>query len=674
MASIEDERPSKRVRQACEPCRRKKSRCPGEKPICSYCERLGQQCVYAGAEIVDEGLVHSQKMMEQRISGIEGKLEQLVEYITRPASNHLPSPVVPENNPQIPELPPPASFSIAGSPAIPDAELYLTFCNAQPLLLFPHRSSLVSLGKRDPELLLAIEALGVRFKRPGIIDQDIQLEIKIKTERASQMVMMRLASGTVELSTIQTLCLLSMLEFTAGHIIRAGSYTTLATYLMRNLRINGLESLSNLETERDERKLCHVSLVMLRNLQGSLHPPGDSLDLLAEPGQTVSPLATMIFNKEIAYGTSCDSKPDIGINGSSVYTSELWAMACIYAASHVGVDAHPPWSPNSEYAMLNFRHCEHESLMPLRFRLHASRFQDHPPAELQAHRDYWSPWLFFQLVWHAVPCLVNHPFLLSMRLRNFRRTMPQSFLRNSFEQLTFHSGWVIHFLELIEAKSFEVSDPTLGQCVAIVATIYLQHSFVEDQAFKRKAQTGFEKCLRFLRNMGYRWPHIDRQVRQLQQLRDSVSPGGLMTDNTAPAGTNSRQKWSVNLQLLWKILVYAHASNISDPASDIFGPELAKDSVGCSGDPSAGAITERDFALIGSAGISGHKTVAPECVTYPPEQTEDPIQTPSQTSPRMDFSGLPGDPNMDFSGGDTLFLQLQDYGRAFEDWLSVNPT
>ncbi|KAJ5959552.1 uncharacterized protein N7479_006702 [Penicillium vulpinum] len=396
---------------------------------------------------------------------------------------------------------------------------------------------------------------------------------------------------------------------------------------------------------------------MLKNLQGSLHPPGDSLDLLAEPGETAFPLGAMMFKKGISHSNSGDPKPDIGINGSIVYTSELWAMAC-----------------NSDYAMINFRHCEHESLMPLRFRLHASRFQDHPSAELQARRDYWSPWLFFQLVWHAVPCLVNHPFLLSMRLRNFRRTMPQSFLRNSFEQLTFHSGWVVHFLELIEAKSFEVSDPTIGQCVAIVATIYLQHSFVEDQAFNRKAQTGFEKCLRFLRNMSHRWPHIDRQVQQLQQLRASVSPGGLMTDNIAPGGTNSRQKWSVNLQLLWKILVYAHASNIPDPASDIFGPELAKDSVGCSGAPSAGDITDRDFSLIGSAGISGHKTVATECVTYPPEQNDDSIQSPSQTSPRIEFSGLPRDPNMEISGGDTIFLQLQDYERAFEDWLSINPT
>ncbi|KAJ5863566.1 uncharacterized protein N7529_005482 [Penicillium soppii] len=36
----------KRTRQACGPCRRKKARCPGEKPTCSLCHRLGQCCSY----------------------------------------------------------------------------------------------------------------------------------------------------------------------------------------------------------------------------------------------------------------------------------------------------------------------------------------------------------------------------------------------------------------------------------------------------------------------------------------------------------------------------------------------------------------------------------------------------------------------------------------------------
>jgi hypothetical protein len=148
-----------------------------------------------------------------------------------------------------------------------------------------------------------------------------------------------------------------------------------------------------------------------------------------------------------------------------------------------------------------------------------------------------------------------------------------------------------------------------------------------------------------------------------------------MTDMSTPTGPNSRQKWSVNLQLLRKILAYSQASKSSQPAGDIFGPELVKDSI-ASSDTSAGVIADPDFSLIGSAGISGHKTVAAECVTYPPEQTEHSSQLQQelgQAAPVIDFPDFTEDPNLDFTGGETLFSQLQVYEKAFGDWLSLNP-
>ena len=36
-----------RARRACEPCRRKKTKCPGERPMCSFCRRLRQPCTYS---------------------------------------------------------------------------------------------------------------------------------------------------------------------------------------------------------------------------------------------------------------------------------------------------------------------------------------------------------------------------------------------------------------------------------------------------------------------------------------------------------------------------------------------------------------------------------------------------------------------------------------------------
>lgn len=93
-------------------------------------------------------------------------------------------------------------------------ELYLTFCNSQPLPLFSHRTSVASISNRDPELVFAVEAAGLRFRGLGVKDSLIEPEIRSKIDRASQLVMNRMADGNVELSTIQTLCILSMLEFT----------------------------------------------------------------------------------------------------------------------------------------------------------------------------------------------------------------------------------------------------------------------------------------------------------------------------------------------------------------------------------------------------------------------------------------------------------------------------
>lgn len=163
---------------------------------------------------------------------------------------------------------------------------------------------------------------------------------------------------------------------------------------------------------------------------------------------------------------------------------------------------------------------------------------------------------------------------------------------------------------------------------------------------------------------------ILNQARQLEQLHGSISPGSQTTDAGIPAINDP--KWSVNLHLMWKILVYSRASKAPDLTGDILGPTLAKENPSELGISSADAIAERDFTLIGSAGISGHKTVATECVTYPPEQVEH--QEASSEPSAMGFPELLRPQNLDFAGGETLLLQLQDYDKAFEDWLSLNPT
>ena len=87
------------------------------------------------------------------------------------------------------------------------AMAYLTHCNYQPLPLFLPDMLLSTLKERNHELILAILALASRF----VSNQADQIEGYTATARS--LVMQRVSNGPVELSTIQSLCILSLLEF-----------------------------------------------------------------------------------------------------------------------------------------------------------------------------------------------------------------------------------------------------------------------------------------------------------------------------------------------------------------------------------------------------------------------------------------------------------------------------
>lgn len=84
------------------------------------------------------------------------------------------------------------------------------------------------------------------------------------------------------------------------------------------------------------------------------------------------------------------------------------------------------------------------------------------------------------------------------------------------------------------------------------------------------------------------------------------------------------------------------------------------------------------FAIVGSAGISGHKGSLREISAYAP-QDKDPYETlgnlatPSGNRPRMQESSIFGDvPDFGMVDQDNFLLQAEDYGRAVTDWMNLD--
>lgn len=88
----------------------------------------------------------------------------------------------------------------------------MLWIHGQPITLFAEDTFLPSLPSRDPELILALEALVLRYP-PGSLTSQVARQLEGKARESRRMVMDRVTEGRVELSTLQSLCLLNMFDF-----------------------------------------------------------------------------------------------------------------------------------------------------------------------------------------------------------------------------------------------------------------------------------------------------------------------------------------------------------------------------------------------------------------------------------------------------------------------------
>lgn len=95
------------------------------------------------------------------------------------------------------------------------AQAFLQHCQSQPLPLFNPATLIESLSHRDPELILSIIIVASRFVEATEYDTISSQQISNFATASREQVSRRILEGPIELSTIQTLCLLSFFEFTS---------------------------------------------------------------------------------------------------------------------------------------------------------------------------------------------------------------------------------------------------------------------------------------------------------------------------------------------------------------------------------------------------------------------------------------------------------------------------
>ncbi|KAM5351073.1 hypothetical protein ACJ41O_003796 [Fusarium nematophilum] len=215
-----------------------------------------------------------------------------------------------------------------------------------------------------------------------------------------------------------------------------------------------------------------------------------------------------------------DSKPDFGITGHALRGISFWGDVISYLhAIRLGRADSPCQTDSTFYQLTNKLYDLEGQLGHMHFVRNVA-FADRSLEELEARREYWVPWLLFQMAAHSTQGLLNHPFIHLVTLRQANRpSQPRLFLQQTVDQALFHSGWVARLAQTCLDVGFVSYDPLIGDMVAATATIPWLFQYARDSKISDTSKENYRKCVDFLSSMPDLCPRNAQKLELLHQLQ-----------------------------------------------------------------------------------------------------------------------------------------------------------
>ncbi|KAF5584004.1 hypothetical protein FPCIR_8808 [Fusarium pseudocircinatum] len=414
---------------------------------------------------------------------------------------------------------------------------YFQYCHKQPLWLF-NREDFSLVQDCNEETLLTLLALASCHSKNPFFHGRLHELTESYAQAAREGIMQQVGEGKVSITTIQNLCMLTLANIQSNK-------TTLA-YLHVGMAIT-LAKCSNLDVETcalDDFGMYGHQSFTTDILQDVTKP--QYIATYTDPRKSVNEMPPAIPHEDISgqdETTSADQKS--GTWAYMIQTSTLWGEVRTYVKQWAQQtnNAPPPWSIESGYAVINAYLMDSETKFPDRHRFDSARFTDQESRQLQINRGYWSP-----------------------PQQSAQLGVPNTFWKTSSELAFIHSTWVARLIEMVVHKEYRVSDPFIGHCAAIAATIHIYFCRAADKTTREAALDRLAKCVAFLAELALLWPScrwLHERLQSLIRAAFEIDPEQERDQEVPPPRTIS-----INTRLMWDILLYnsgAYRGTASSP-------------------------------------------------------------------------------------------------------------
>ncbi|KAI8648623.1 Fungal-trans domain-containing protein [Fusarium keratoplasticum] len=408
---------------------------------------------------------------------------------------------------------------------------YFTYCQNQPYSFFHEETFRQRLSEQaiPRHLVLAVMATAVRFcSHPYFSGCAVEMSVEYANRSWRLIVSDCFTVGKVaEISTVQTVALLGLFDFTAGGL-RHGSAWVKVGLAVRIAQDCGLmlDNAAHLSyVAQEERRRVFWSVYLLDRLVscGRGRPPA----IVDASCHVQLPCDESIWREGLwAKTQSLDEMTNRTLSVSQrqcplaqvIAISHILGRCAQYVLQDFNIRGpHPPWDPGSDFAGIESDLLHFEAYLEIQRPLN-EMFAAHISAEGAVDSQSTGPIIFSRALFHLCYCLLNHPFLLRRRINTCRNLAPISFIKRSSDLAWLHAQQMIALIREARKLGCSFHSSSSGYAVTVAGSIIALRTYDEDSLAREQAQILLEEALLYLDMIGQHWSNVRTMASTLRRI------------------------------------------------------------------------------------------------------------------------------------------------------------
>ncbi|KAK1993398.1 hypothetical protein LX36DRAFT_661548 [Colletotrichum falcatum] len=448
-------------------------------------------------------------------------------------------------------------------------DTYFQCFHNQPYSFFHEDNFRQRLGAQiiPKHLVLAVMAVAVRFcPHPYLAGRVHEASVDYANRAWKLIVTDCFTVGKVaEVSTVQTVALLGLFDFTAGRS-RHGSAWVKVGLAVRIAQDCGLmmENATHLPyAEQEERRRVFWSVYLLDRLVscGRGRPPAivDAschLQLPCDESVWRSGLWTKTQSLDEMANRTLSVLQKQGSFAQVIAIAQILGRTAQYMLQDSNIRSpHPPWDPNSEFAAMESDLLHFEAYLEIQVSV-KDVLAPHISAEGVVDSQSAGPIVFSRALFHLCYCLLNHPFLLRRRIDTCRNLAPMSFMKRSSDLAWHHAQQMMTLIAEASKCGCSLHSSAGGYAVTVAGSIIVLRTYDSNPQIFQKAQVLLDEALLYLDTVGRYWNNVTTMALTLRRMVYNGFLGSSLGDlSQALMFTDAEE------ETLWAVVDYNTMSN-----------------------------------------------------------------------------------------------------------------